>query len=78
MASFTKIDSYPQTGPGHGFIPDIPSPLFDTFTNTRYFTSFDLSGYSGGNDTFRGTSADGIVIRSDVVLKNENLPEVAT
>lgn len=78
MASYTKRDAYLQTGPGHGFSPDTPNPLYDTYSNTRYFTSFDLSGYSGGNDTFRGTSADGIVIRSDVVLKNENPPEVAT
>jgi hypothetical protein len=63
---------------GHSYqLLTAPTPDEEAYGDTRFFTSFDLSGWDEVSDaTFNGPTADGSIIRTDtVVLDGEYIPQ---
>ena len=50
---------------GHSFVAGSP---FDTYGNSRFYTSFDLTTYADADITIYGPTADGSLTRTEQVL----------
>jgi len=55
MASYIKRDTTTTNLIGHSFTEP------ETFSSTRFFTSFDLTTYVGGSQNLNGPAADGSI-----------------
>ena len=44
---------------------------FDEYNRRRYYCRFDISGYTGGNQTLYAESSDNEIRRQDFVLEGE-------
>ena len=53
---------------GHSYAAGSPN---DTYGNTRFYTSFNLSSYADADTVIYGPTADGSITRTETVLAGD-------